>query len=108
MKEMSDEIFRNYIDCQWFTSANKGVFLTMILFQIMMALNFNSIIDVPILIFVVLVFSCFPQRKTFPRFYQCYVFFVAYSINLVSIVKVFYAIIVQIPYIQEYFVENKT
>jgi maltodextrin utilization protein YvdJ len=62
METMSKEIFRNYIDCTWFTSANKSVFLTLVFFQIMMAVGFNSVIDVPTMIFIIIVFATFSLR----------------------------------------------
>ena len=107
MDKMSEEIFRNYIDCQWFTAANKGVFLIMIFFQIAMAVRFNSVIDVPTMIFVIIVFATFSLRNIMPKFYSVYTFMVVYWINFVSIVKTFYVITVQIPYIKAYRHDHK-
>lgn len=97
MGTLIEEVPRNYMDCYYYAKWNKVLFLLLLLVQLMQAMGFNGLFDIPALCLMLVFFSFYAYRKSFPIFFAQFTIFFSYYIGVAVFIKICYAIVVNIP-----------
>jgi len=69
----------------------------MLFCQLISSLSFNALIDIPTFAVLVVIKGSFPFRKTFPIAFGYLTFFTSYYVKYLSIIKIVYVCISQLP-----------
>lgn len=69
MEKLANSLNRNYIDCKWFQKCTKASFLLAIIFQLLQAMAFNGVVDVPTMLLLVTTKTVFAFRKVYAKFF---------------------------------------
>lgn len=69
MLALANSLNRNFIDCKWFQSCTKASFLLVMIFQLLQAMAFNGVVDVPTMLLLVTTKTVFAFRKVYAKFY---------------------------------------
>lgn len=102
MKELKKEIKKNYIGCTWFYKQNQKFYSGAIVLYLLQAMAFNAIMDVPSLIFILIMVAGYVVRKEITIIFRTYSFFMTYWLNFIVFIKFAHDVIVKIPFIEEH------
>jgi hypothetical protein len=97
MDEECARFNRSYLSAQAFNNQNKPVFGLMLFCQLISALSFNALIDIPTFAVLVFITAAFPFRKKLPVAFGYLSFFTSYYVKYLSITKIVYVCISQLP-----------
>jgi hypothetical protein len=70
------------------------------MFALLSAMTFNAIIDVPTLLFLLLLAALYPIRKDITLFYRGFSFFIIYWIQLITWLKILHDVLIGIDFVQ--------
>jgi len=88
---------RSYLSSKAFNSQNKPVFGLMLFCQLISALSFNALIDIPTFAVLVFITTAYPFRKKLPVAFGYLSFLTSYYVKGLSITKIVYVCISQLP-----------
>jgi hypothetical protein len=88
---------RSFLSAKAFNNQNKPVFALMLFVQLISSLSFNALIDIPTFAVLVVIKGAFPFRKNSPIAYGYLTFFTSYYVKYLSIIKIVYVVITQLP-----------
>jgi hypothetical protein len=88
---------RSYLSAKAFNNQNKPVFGLMLFCQLISSLSFNALIDIPTFAVLVFITGAFPFRKKLPVAFGYLSFFTSYYVKYLSIIKIVYVCISQLP-----------
>lgn len=97
MKKECKRMDRSFLSAKSFNSQNKPVFALMLFCQLISSLSFNALIDIPTFAVLVIIKGFFPFRKSFPIVFGYLTFFASYYVKYLSIIKIVYVCISQLP-----------
>ena len=106
MSDMNNSVWKNYHDSKYFQSFNKNTFLLMLFLQVIQAMKFNGVIDVPTILMLVIYQSMYSFRSSYFETFTRYSFFIAYYIKFVCLCKATHCILGNIPYLHYYNVHD--
>ena len=88
---------RSFLSAKAFNNQNKPVFALMLFVQLISSLSFNALIDIPTFAVLVVIKGAFPFRKNSPIAFGYLTFFASYYVKYLSIIKIVYVVITQLP-----------
>jgi hypothetical protein len=98
---------RNYLDCKWILSFNKHFYMLVLALQLVAAMTFNGIFDIPALVMILVLMSSYALRKSFFKAYGLYVLFIVWYIQLAMLIKLTMAVLFDIDYVEDYLQDHK-
>ena len=67
---------------------------------------YNAVFDIPALLLIQVSCGVYAFRALYRRAFTLFLFFLVYYINLTVVLKLAYAVLTQIDYVQNFFKEN--
>ena len=109
-REIMDKLIkitdRNYLDCNYYRQWHRVLFWLTILFNLGQAMSFNSVIDIPSLILILIFQSSFAFRKNYPKEFTKFYFFIVYFLQFSLALKMHFVLLSEISLIKNYILVN--
>jgi len=106
LREFSKKFARNYLDCKFFLKQNKMFYMLTLLLQLLAAMSFNGVFDLPALLCILILMSLYALRKSFLKGYHLYTFFIAYFIHFSVFLKLISIILFDIDFVEDWMDDN--
>lgn len=92
-----------YFDCFFFQNWKAAFFVVSVIAQIISAMSFNALIDLPALIMILLMAAVFSYRNYFEISYARFRMFFVYYSALIAFIKMIMDSLLRIKYVQNEF-----
>ena len=70
-------------------------------------MSYNAVLDIPTLLMILLMGAFFAFRKSYYYIYQLFLLFLAYWVHTTFFLKILYAILTEIRFVQDAFIANQ-